>query len=292
MTAQVFVGMPVYNRPALLRDAIESLTRQTCKDFELLISDNASPDPRVREIALQYAERDPRIRYFRQETNLGPAENFRSVLAKCNSPFFMWASDDDVWEPDFIAHNLAQLEQRLDIQMAFGTIDNVNTANRTIRTYPGFSRFSSGPDRTADARRYLLEPEILGKANLVYGLFRTPALTSLIDDLWDRAQFAAWGGDVVLVFAFISRHPIIASDRVLLHKRVPVSSDAPLQIRPPDAYIFPPRHFLSYVARHRCVAPDDTISSLANRLLWERYARQILARITGLLDGRQSKSAS
>ena len=47
----VFVGVPCYNRPAGLQNAIRCLQQQTHQKWTALISDNASPDPEMRAVA-------------------------------------------------------------------------------------------------------------------------------------------------------------------------------------------------------------------------------------------------
>ena len=68
------IGLAVYNGEKYLAEAIESLLAQTFRDFELIISDNASTDGTA-EICERYAARDPRIRYSRNTTNIGGANN-------------------------------------------------------------------------------------------------------------------------------------------------------------------------------------------------------------------------
>src|SRR2546422_9844275 len=73
---RVSVGMPVYNGERYLAEAVDSLLAQTYEDFEVIICDNASTD-RTGEIARSYAARDTRVRYARNEKNLGAGGNFR-----------------------------------------------------------------------------------------------------------------------------------------------------------------------------------------------------------------------
>lgn len=98
----VSVGIPTYNRPKGLRRTLESITRQTYKNLEIIISDNCSPDSETEIVAREYVLKDPRIRYFRQEKNEGPNYNFKFVLEKASGEFFMWAADDDEWDNYFI----------------------------------------------------------------------------------------------------------------------------------------------------------------------------------------------
>ena len=106
----ITIGMPVYNGAATIQAALDSLLDQSFDDFVLVISDNCSTDE-TGMICRSYAERDKRITYVRQPVDLAATMNFRFVLFEARTPYFMWAAADDRWAPDFIARNLAMLEQ-------------------------------------------------------------------------------------------------------------------------------------------------------------------------------------
>lgn len=100
-TPRVSIGLPVYNGEALLPAALDSILGQTFADFELIISDNASTD-RTSEICAAYAERDPRIRYYRNDVNVGAARNYNRVFEFARGEYFRWAAHDDIMHPDYI----------------------------------------------------------------------------------------------------------------------------------------------------------------------------------------------
>jgi len=93
------IGIPTYNRAALLGPTIEAALSQSFEDFELLISDNASVDE-TRSVVAQF--KDPRIHYHRNESNIGPVNNFTSMVKKCESTFFVLNQDDDLLHKDFL----------------------------------------------------------------------------------------------------------------------------------------------------------------------------------------------
>ena len=72
-TPLVSICTPTYQRPELLRRAIASCLAQTCGDFEMVITDNSTDD---RSGAVVAAFNDPRLRYHKNKTNLGPFANF------------------------------------------------------------------------------------------------------------------------------------------------------------------------------------------------------------------------
>ena len=100
-TPKVSIGLPVFNGQNYLREALDSLLGQTFRDFELIVSDNASTDATA-EIVRTYEQSDPRIRYFRQATNIGVGGNFLFVLHQSRGEMFMWASHDDVWSSNWL----------------------------------------------------------------------------------------------------------------------------------------------------------------------------------------------
>lgn len=105
----VSVGMPVFNSEDKIRFAIDSILSQTFKNFELVISDNCSTDS-TKIICLEYAKKDSRIKYIRQSENIGAALNFKFVLDRSISKYFMWAAADDIRTDDFIEENVKFLE--------------------------------------------------------------------------------------------------------------------------------------------------------------------------------------
>jgi glycosyltransferase involved in cell wall biosynthesis len=98
---KVSVGMPVYNGAKYLRLSLDAILQQDYSDFELIISDNASTDG-TGDICKTYAAKDRRIRYFRNERNLGAAANYRRVFELARGPFFKWYAHDDLCYPSFL----------------------------------------------------------------------------------------------------------------------------------------------------------------------------------------------
>src|SRR5438093_434199 len=102
---RVTVGMPVYNGGEALRRVLESIAGQTYKNFNLVISDNASTDE-TENICRELSNSDKRVIYIRQPKNIGAEANFDFVLAKADTEYFMWAAADDVRSSEFIERNV------------------------------------------------------------------------------------------------------------------------------------------------------------------------------------------
>ena len=103
------IGFPVYNGEKFLRTRLENIFTQTFQDFELIISDNASTYSTA-DICKEYALKDNRISYIRQEKNIGPFNNFKFVLDKAQNEYFVAAMVDDLWESTFLEKNIKVLD--------------------------------------------------------------------------------------------------------------------------------------------------------------------------------------
>ncbi|MGH7495306.1 MAG: glycosyltransferase family 2 protein [bacterium] len=121
----VSIGLPVYNGENFLDEAIYSILAQTCKDFELIISDNASTDG-TPEICRAYAAQDARIRYYRQASNRGAIANFNFVFERAAGRYFKWAAHDDVIAPTFLECCVQVLEHRPESVLCFPAISYIN----------------------------------------------------------------------------------------------------------------------------------------------------------------------
>ena len=106
----VSIGMPVYNCEHSIDKVIDAFLSQSLRNFELIISDNASTDG-TETICREAVARDGRVRYLRQPCNLGATGNFKFVLDQARGRYYMWAAADDLRTPDFLAENLVFLER-------------------------------------------------------------------------------------------------------------------------------------------------------------------------------------
>jgi cellulose synthase/poly-beta-1,6-N-acetylglucosamine synthase-like glycosyltransferase len=168
--------MPVYNGEPYIRGALDSLLAQTCAAFELIISDNASTDATA-AICRGYAERDPRICYTRQDSNRGPIANFEAVFRRASAPHFMWAAHDDRWDPRFVEHCLAALDQDESRVMACGRWVSMSRRVPLLRIAPPQNlAFLEDDDWRRRILGYLSLSNACHKANMVYGLWRRAAL--------------------------------------------------------------------------------------------------------------------
>lgn len=107
-TPTVSVCTPVYNTERFIAEAIHSVLDQTFKDLELVIVDNASTDS-TPEILAQF--KDPRIRLFRNDQNIGAAGNFNRAIALAQGRYIKLLCADDFLYPRCLEEQVAVLEK-------------------------------------------------------------------------------------------------------------------------------------------------------------------------------------
>lgn len=205
------IGMPVYNGAKFIDKALVSLLAQTYKNFELIISDNASTD-QTKEICLKYAKSDERIRYVRQENNIGAGANFQYVLEESAGNYFMWAAADDMWDKNWAYSLLKALDD--EVFISFGGLVNIDENDRILKRY-SISNFSGG--KIFRLCNFYLEEDTKGKANFIYGLYELAALKKIG---FDRFGSDRYGEDMRFVFTCLQKGTIISDPSVLIYKRI------------------------------------------------------------------------
>jgi len=209
---KVSIGMPVYNGEPFIREAIDSLLAQNYKDFELVISNNASTDG-TDAICREYAAKDARIRYVRQPVNQGGIANFLFVLDEAVGEYFMWAAADDWWSPDWLSALVPLLEDQ-SVQIAFGATVRTKAdlcLDGPIKRYS--IRNNSMPMRLV--RFFMLDENT--KGNLFYGLMRTPIIRSV--GFYVPHYNTKYGWDYLQIFKILTIGKIGCAGQAILKKR-------------------------------------------------------------------------
>lgn len=116
----VTIVMPVWNRAASMRRAVESVLAQDWPWWELLIVDDGSWDD-TPAVATILAERDPRIRYIRRpHEGVCPTRN--AGIAEATGKYIAFLDSDNVWTPRFLLDMVTTME-REQCETAYATIE-------------------------------------------------------------------------------------------------------------------------------------------------------------------------
>ena len=169
--ALVSIGVPTYNRPSQLAEALRELSTQTYSNLEIIVSDNGSPGDATRQVVESAMADDPRIRYFRQELALSAIGNFRFVLQQARGEFFMWAADDDRHRAEYVSSLRDALETYPTAVLAHSSPYMIRDGKRVGDLPSQIESLDADPVRRA---RIVLRHQNMN--NEIFGLFRRNAL--------------------------------------------------------------------------------------------------------------------
>lgn len=214
----VSVGLPTYNRPNLLKRALDIVTSQTYRNLEIIVSDNASPDSSVKEVVDSYLSRDSRITYYRQERNIGVLANAEFVLQKSRGEYFTLFSDDDWRSPEFIEILVDELEKHKDVDLAFCDYREVHEDGQLAPGYPNthLNVYKPFQNRNRFIRTisFYWQDAKQGKCNIFYSVFRKAAIDAL-DLKKISGGYQRLNMDSLIVFSLLQAGPVSISNEVM-----------------------------------------------------------------------------
>lgn len=109
-----------------LFEAITSIVSQTIKDWELVVVDDCSPDP-IGEIVASF--KDPRIRYYRNEENIGGKDLVRQwnhSISFAIGEYVVLAADDDKYKPEFCEELLKLAEKYPEVDLIHSSVEQID----------------------------------------------------------------------------------------------------------------------------------------------------------------------
>lgn len=168
----VSIGLPVYNGAKYIGETIETILSQSYDNFELIISDNASSDG-TSKICGSYAEKDKRIRYYRNKVNLGAAYNYNNVFKLSKGKYFKWAAHDDLLSNNYIEKCIEIMENNPSTTICHPKTTIIDAVGNNIGNYNDLLDFRSKAPHIR-LRNYLFRPAAMW--NAIFGLIRSSEL--------------------------------------------------------------------------------------------------------------------
>lgn len=103
----VSIIMPSYNTASFIKETIQSVLNQTYSKWELIIVDDCSTDNT--DEVLEYIK-DSRIRYFKNDKNLGAAVSRNKALREARGQWIAYLDSDDLWMPEKLEKQIRFME--------------------------------------------------------------------------------------------------------------------------------------------------------------------------------------
>lgn len=113
MEEKVDILLTTYNTKIdYLKAQIDSILNQTYKNFNLIISDDCSPNEEVRTVLKEYEKKDNRISLYFQNINLGCTKSFEFLLNNSTSEYIAFCDHDDIWYPNKVEESIKALKEK------------------------------------------------------------------------------------------------------------------------------------------------------------------------------------
>lgn len=128
------VIMPVYNHEKYVGEAIESVLKQTYRNFEFIIIDDGSGDNSVEQI-LKY--QDKRIRFYKQE-NRGAHNAINRGLSNAEGKYIAILNSDDVYELRRFEKMIAYMEREKMVGFCCSYIQVIDTKGKKLGIKKGW----------------------------------------------------------------------------------------------------------------------------------------------------------
>ncbi|MEZ5935262.1 MAG: glycosyltransferase family A protein [Alphaproteobacteria bacterium] len=134
MKPLVSVVIPVFNRAAIIADAVESCLRQSYAPIELLLVDDCSSDDLG--IALRPWKDDLRVRLLRHEHNLGVSAARNTGVQAARGEYVAFLDSDDAWLPQKLEHQVALALRQDHPTFVIGTLTRIVTSRKDVMVRP------------------------------------------------------------------------------------------------------------------------------------------------------------
>jgi glycosyltransferase involved in cell wall biosynthesis len=135
---RISVIVPTYNCAAYIPDAIDSVLKQTCQDFEIIIVDDGSTDDTVR--VLDKYRSNPCIKYVYQE-NKGPGAARNAGMKLSQGEYICFLDSDDQLYRDSLQLRREFLDRQEDVMMVFTDYGLKKIEDVCIKKYLADNKF-------------------------------------------------------------------------------------------------------------------------------------------------------
>ena len=110
MSELVSIITPTYNSAKYIAETIQSVQKQTYKNWEMIIIDDCSQDNTI-EIIQELMEEDSRIHLFQLNKNSGAAKARNFGIEKVTGKYMTFLDADDIWFTDFMQNSIETIKK-------------------------------------------------------------------------------------------------------------------------------------------------------------------------------------
>ncbi|NCO14679.1 MAG: hypothetical protein COZ36_01725 [Piscirickettsiaceae bacterium CG_4_10_14_3_um_filter_44_349] len=179
----VSICVPTYNRPNLIGKLLDSILNQTYQDFEVIITDNS--DNLEIQSLIETKYKDPRIRYFKNEQNLGMGGNTRRALSLIQGEYFTFTPDDDLWiDTQKLEKQVGFLQSHQDINIIYSNAESIDYEGDKLAEFGSVYKSQQGVFDILDSTELLPGHQTEYFLNILTPVIRTSNLLEIFKQSW------------------------------------------------------------------------------------------------------------
>ena len=183
----VTVVIPAFNAAPTIRRAVNSVLRQTCDNYEIVVVDDGSHDATAEIIASEYGDQ---VRLLRLPGNRGESAATNEGIAAAKGELIAFLDADDEWLPDKLARQVALLQGNADTVAVSCGCRFLDSHGNVVREFglppPELDRQAAW--QLLLARSFIAKPCVVARRStlLEAGLFNTNLVIAEDQDMWIR----------------------------------------------------------------------------------------------------------
>ena len=222
----VTIVMPVKNGELYVKDAIESINRQTINPAKVILADNNSTD-RTIEIFQNNLKSSLKLEVYKSNKDIKSMNNFFRCIDKVETEYFCWLSHDDYFSDNWLEENLKVHFQNKDCITSFGECISVyENHERFYRT--GINRNMHIPRayKKGQLIKFLLERNLYHEI-YEFGLHKTSLFKKalLSEEKVNKLSSISPGGDSCITLSLLSIGSLCNTQNTKFFKRDIYSSN-------------------------------------------------------------------
>ncbi len=141
----VSVVVPVYENAQYLPATLTSVLAQSYRNLELVLWDDASPDPRVPAILADFARKDRRVKHFRGDRNLGISGATNEAVVRSSGSWLAFLDCDDQLPPRALERVVKHIREHPDVGFVYSNRTDIDERDAPVREWEFVNRSLSDP---------------------------------------------------------------------------------------------------------------------------------------------------
>lgn len=222
----VTIVMPVKNGIPLIKNAIDSINKQTISPAKVILADNNSEDQTI-EFFKKFLKKSIKLEIYKSKKDIGSMSNFFRCINQVETDYFCWLAHDDYVADNWLEENLKIHFNKKDCITSFGELIFVDEDKK--RYFPtGINNKMHLPNsyKKGNLMKFIFERQLFGVL-YEFGLHNTTLFRKalLSKDKIDKLRSIKVGGDSCLTFSLLSEGSLYSTKKTKFYKRDRLSSN-------------------------------------------------------------------